>query len=619
LCDGVSRLLLQCVAAAFFCLTPSAIAAQDDERSPVKNMDTAVTTSDTAAYNRISRAMSNKKLTKRMFSLLTRKPKTPPPPVEKETSIDEQFLPYEGKIINDIRVVVLPPFGYDIRKFDSTPEITKWRKAGNNSHANTRAWVLRNNLLFRKGQTINPLIMAETESFIRSIGYVNDVYIRIDSASTTDADVTVVVRDNWSIGAYVRNVSTKIDVEVFDHNFIGLGNNFNLRGIFNTKTERKFGGGLGYRYPNLLRTFINIDASYADDIVSKYHSVALERPLQKNLNLFGQISNNVLETNLSQTAWDSISPTYNADFSASLGYAFNPTANDNTFVVAARFWDKSPLYKNVIKPDNPEYFQYIKNRMALIQLSVFRQRHFRTHMVNSFGRVENFAYGYNVSAQVGYSEWKQFSKYGLYGSFRVAANKLYRAGSVYFEGAISSFFDHKQPFEGVLKLKLDMFSSLYQIGRQNYRHFLSVNYSRRLDYIPGFRNHNFTFNDLMSMKFRNVSNFTATEKLMFKTEGDVFSSLNVAGFRFLFYAFADFGWIANYNDHLLNNRNVYWGAGLGVRIRNDLLVFRTVDLKIGYYPRMNQHGFDNFVNAGSSIPNVSPNFTPRYPDEITVH
>jgi hypothetical protein len=580
-------------------------------------MDTAVTSSDTAAYNMMLRAVSNKKrLTKRLFLLLTRKPNIPPTIVDNQVSIDRQFMPYEGKIINDIHVIVLPPFGYDVRKFDSTPEITRIREIGNNSHANTRSWVMRNNLLFKKGQEIDPLIMAETESFIRDIGYVNDVHIQIDSISTTEANVTVVVRDNWSIGAYARNVSTKVDVEVFDRNFIGLGNNFNLRGIFNAKTERKFGGGVGYKYPNLLRTFVNIDALYVDDILSRNQTVSIERPLQKHLNIFGQVSHNILKTNLSQVVWDSISPTYNEEFSASLGYAFNPIGNDNTFVISTRVLSKSPLYRDVEQPDDPEYFQFIGNRMALIQLSLYRQRHFRTHMVNSFGKIENFAYGYNVSAQFGYSKWPDLSKRGLYSSFRVAANKQYSAGSLYFEGAISSFFDQHKPFEGVLKLKLDMFSSLYRIGNQNYRHFLNVDYSKRLDYIPGFRNHNFTFNDLTSMKFKNITNFTATEKLMFKTEGDVFSSLNLMGFRLLFFAFADFGWIANYNNTLLNKDNIYWGAGLGIRIRNDLLVFRTVELKIGYYPRMNQHGFNNFVNFGSSTPNLSPNFTPKYPEEI---
>jgi hypothetical protein len=118
------------------------------------------------------------------------------------------------------------------------------------------------------------------------------------------------------------------------------------------------------------------------------------------------------------------------------------------------------------------------------------------------------------------------------------------------------------------------------------------------------------------MKFGNRTDFTATEKLMLKTEGNLFTSLNILGFRFLFYSFADFGWVTDYDRTLLNKNNIYWGAGLGVRIRNDLLVFRTLELKVGYYPRMNQRGFDNFVNVGSLIPNVSPNFTPKYPEEI---
>ncbi|MDR2026884.1 MAG: hypothetical protein LBQ01_04905, partial [Prevotellaceae bacterium] len=606
--------LLHSPAAGDFCFV-SGVSAQNTFTG--RGLDTAVTSSDTAAYNRIRQAMSNKKVTERIFSLLTRKPHIEPAAVNQNPSVDEQFAPYEGKIINDIKIVVLPPFGYDVKRSDSIPSVNRLGRAGNNTHANTRKWVLRNSLLFKKGQKTDPLLIAETESFIRNLGYVNDVHIRIDSISGDEVNITVAVQDNWSVGAYVRNVSTKVDVEVFDRNLSGLGNNFGLRGILNTKLDRKFGGGLEYRYPNLMRTFINIDAAYLDDIVSVNRNFSIERPLQKNLHIFGQTEVDIKEINLSQAVWDSISPTYSKDVSASLGYAFSPTGNDNTFVVAARFSDRNPRYKNVDRPDNPEIIQHIKNRMVLLQLSLFKQRYFHTRMVNSFGKTENFAYGYNASAQFGYSEWPQFDKRGCYASFRIAANKQGRTGSVYFEGSLSSFFDGGKPFEGVLKLKLDMFSSLYRIGNQNYRHFLNIDYSRRLNHIHGFRNYNLTLNELTSMKFRNAATLTAIEKLMFKTEGNVFSSLNIMGFRLLFYSFADFGWIADYNKTLLNRDNIYWGAGLGIRIRNDLLVFRTVELKIGYYPKVRQRGFNNFVNFGSSVPNVSPNFTPKYPEEIT--
>jgi hypothetical protein len=606
--------LLHSPAAGFFGIV-SEISAQN--AVTVKGLDTTVTASDTAVYNRLRQAMSNKKITKQIFSMLTRKPQTDQPVASRDLSVDRQFAAYEGKIINDIRVVVVPPFGYDVEKFDSVPEMKWLSRTGNNAHAKTRAWVVKNSLLFSKGQKIDPLIIAETESFIRNIGYVNDVHIAIDSISGGEANITVAVQDNWSIGAYVRNVSSKIDVEIFDRNLAGLGNNLGLRGIFNTKLNRKFGGGVEYKYSNISKTFINVDALYLDDILSTSRSLSVERPLQMHINLFGQINHTVREIRLSQSVWDSVSPTDNSEFSLSLGYAF-PGKNESTFVILTRFLDKNPLYENVDAPNRPDHYQFIRNRMALLQLSLFKQRHFRTRMVNSFGKIENFAYGYNASAQFGYSEWPQLSKRALYGSFRIAANKYSSAGSIYFEGAVSSFLNKNELFEGVLKLKLDMFSTLYRIGNQNYRHFLSVNYAKRLDYIPGFRNHNFSFNDLTSMKFNNTTNYMAAEKLMFKTEGDVFSSLNIAGFRFLFYAFADFGWIADSNRILLNRNNIYWGAGLGIRIRNDLLVFRTLELKIGYYPKMNQRGFNNFVNFGSSVPNVSPNFMPKYPEEIAL-
>jgi hypothetical protein len=582
----------------------------------VKALDTTVSVSDTMTYYRIRQAMSNRKVTRRLFSLVVRNPNTNIPVTDHNTSIDQQFSQYEGRIINDIKVIILPPFGCEVRSFDSIQPMKWFDRMGNRTHVTTRNSIMKNSLLFKKGEPIDPLIIAETESFIRNIEYVNDVSIQIDSIPDNAANVTVIVQDNWSIGVYVHDFSSKIDVEIFDRNLAGFGSGLGFRTVYNSKLNRKSGGGIELSHSNFMKTFVNLKASYLDDILSTNYIVSLERPLQKHLNFFGQISHRISQLDLSQIAWDSVSPTYNEDFSASLGYAFDPTDNDNRFVISARFQDGYPLFKRVNRPDNPEYFQYIKNRMALLQFSLFRQRYFRTRMVNSFGKTENFAYGYNLSAQFGYSKWPQRAKQGLYTSFRITANKQSRLGSLYFEGAISSFFDRRQPFEGVLKLKFDMFSSLYRMGTQNYRHFLSIDYSQRLNYIHGFRNHNFTFDELMSMKFDNVTNFTATEKLLFKTEGNVFSSLNVMGFRFLFYAFADFGWIADYDKILLDKSNIYWGTGAGLRIRNDLLVFRTIVLKLGYYPRIHQRGFNNFVNYMSSVPNVSPNFTPKYPEEI---
>ncbi|MDR2466785.1 MAG: hypothetical protein LBD35_05270, partial [Prevotellaceae bacterium] len=556
--------------------------------------------SDSAVYDRMERALSSKKISRRIFSMLTRRPPSESPVEEK--SIDEAFAPYRNMIIRNINVKVLPPFGYDVRS-DSAPQLNLLRRAGNNSHINTRNVIIRNNLMFKCGERLDPLVAAASEAFLRRLEYVNDVYIRVDSLAGGEADVTVVVRDNWSIGGSLLDLSSKIDFDVFDRNFLGLGNSIALRGIFNLKNGGR-GFGAEYGYSNFMKTFINVSASHTDNIASKNTGFSIERPLQKNLDFFGQISCRQSSVNLKYVAWDSVSPTFNSDFSATVGFAIRPPKHGSAYVLSARIFERNPEYRQVPRPDNSQIFQHVRNKMALVQLSMFRQRYFREQMLNNFGKTENFAYGHNVSIQAGFSRWSQFAITGLYASLKASFNRKLKAGSIFAEGAISSFFDRDgRLYEGVLKFRTEMFSKLYSAGTFSIRNFLSIDYTKRLSPVAGFRNYYLSFGELASMKIRSrEAEPPATKRLMLKAETDVFSSFAILGFRFLFYAFCDLGWTAANRENLLNSRNLYWGGGAGIRIRNDLLVIRTLELKAGFYPRLNQSGFNNFVNFNSSVP-----------------
>ena len=603
------RLYVFLVTVLVFCLFSDMIFARNDSIKTSNNTgnDTVSEQKDIETYNRMHKAMSGRKLSKRLFSMLTTRPRIEPP--AEEHSIDQQFMPFKNKIISNISVKVLSPFGYNVRS-DSLGKINIFEKIGNSFHSNTRNWVLRNNLLFKKGEQIDPVVIAETESILRALDYVNDVFISIDSLPDNSAEIKIYVKDNFSTGVYPRNVSTVVDMEIFDNNLFGLGNNVGLRGIYDMQLGGATGYGASYRYTNFLRTFVSINASYVDDIASRNQNYAIERPLQQSLNFFGQTSYRKMERNPQPIQYDSLSLTGDMEFSISSGYAFNRLSDKNIFVVSARCFDRKPQYGN----NNYPAHQFVENTMGIMQLALFRQRYFRDRLINSFGKPENFAYGYNVSMQIGYSKWRQFSKEGLYLSARTAFNKRLDAGSFYFEGALSSFLYAGKTFEGLLQLRMKAFSRLYVAPRNLYRFFLNIDYTKRLNPVQGLGSY-LTPSEFASMSLRNTD-YAAVERLMLQTEADMFSSLNILGFRFLFYTFGDLGWLAEDGQTLLNRNNIFCGIGLGIRIRNDLLVLRTIELKCGYYPQINQRGFNDYVHFRSSIPNKSPSFIPRYPERL---
>jgi hypothetical protein len=64
------------------------------------------------------------------------------------------------------------------------------------------------------------------------------------------------------------------------------------------------------------------------------------------------------------------------------------------------------------------------------------------------------------------------------------------------------------------------------------------------------------------------------DKMVLNLESVVFSPLKILGFRFAFFGSVDLGIISE-RESLLQESRLYSGLKLGVRIRNDQLVFNT--------------------------------------------
>jgi hypothetical protein len=107
------------------------------------------------------------------------------------------------------------------------------------------------------------------------------------------------------------------------------------------------------------------------------------------------------------------------------------------------------------------------------------------------------------------------------------------------------------------------------------------------------------------------------ERFVINYEANFYPPLNFLGFRFAFVMFADLAWISVSPD-LLTKENFYPGFGVGLRFRNDHLVFPMVQLLMGYYPKGPDLGeqdlrlfetkkfFYNYYNFQYSRPSIIP-------------
>jgi hypothetical protein len=116
---------------------------------------------------------------------------------------------YNCKIIRNITIESLDPFGFSAENKNSKPE-NQLERIGNSLHIKTKHWTIRNLLLFKKNEQLDSLLLKESERLIRSQRYVRSVIIKpIPIANCSDSiDVSVRVLDTWSAaitGAYADN------------------------------------------------------------------------------------------------------------------------------------------------------------------------------------------------------------------------------------------------------------------------------------------------------------------------------------------------------------------------------------------------------------------------------
>ncbi len=585
----------------------------------VQASDTTITEKDRREYERIKEAAQKKEWTDALYSAFFSESKTPDTQ-ETSSSLDQQYIPYDGRVINNIKIIVLEPFGTDINHPDSVNADNWFNKTANSLHINTKRYIIRGNLLFKAGDAVDPLVIAESEAFLRNTGYINDARIQIDSIPGTQmADVTVTVRDVFSIGLELHDLSVNsIDLEVYDKNFLGTGNRFWLRGIHDGSYSPTFGYGAGYLYSNLMNTFINLKASYLDQIWINEASLSAERPLQTSLDYYGKLDYYRMKQRIDQMPWDSINPPFLETWLASFGRAFNPFGHGSPkrISVAVGYIDNSPSYA-AIEPGKPDPMQYefVPSQSLLAQYSFFSQRYYRQYMIHNFGITENLASGYNITGQVGYTRCPGYFE-GMYTSLEFSAGKMYDIGNLYARAAIGTHFDHRDFYQGIIRFNGNYFTPLMRVGKSRLRQFVNVNYANVLNPIDGITDYVFfsTLTTLRTYYFDQQAK--GSERFMVNLETDFFTTLNVLGFRFLLFSFFDGGWL-RMNGELFNADNFYCGFGVGLRIRNDLLVFRTLVLKIGYYPRFDQN-LGNMLQFTTSEPARAPDFLPAYPQEITL-
>lgn len=508
---------------------------------------------------------------------------------EATSSAAENFADFKGKKIRNIQIQRLNVFGTDIGN-PSFQDSSRINRLLNRTHFKTNEGIILKYLLFSSGDEISPLVLSENERIIRQLPFIEDARIIIVPYSDDEADIIIVVKDIYSLGIdYSFKSLEKSTFKAFERNILGLGHELEFVVPFDSHYKDSPGFGVNYIVNNIGRTFSNLNLNYFNGLGRKTWGLSLSRDFLTSYTKYtGGISIKKTYTTIELDTMPLPKPLefVYQDYWLARSFLINEESVTR-IVIGARYTNNNVFTRPEIKSNSYYFLQ--KYQLYLASAAISIQKFYKTSLIYSYGRTEDIPYGTLLRITTG-REFNEFKVRTYFGADVSAGRSFTRLGYIYVNAGYSTFLKGHSPEQGLLNIRINHFSNLYKIRNFQIRNFLNINYTK------GFSRYTDEF--LMVNSRNGMSGFSndslkGNQRIMMKLESVMFSNLNIYGFRFAFFGFAD---IVVLKESTIQNQNVFvTGLGLGIRIRNDNLVLNTFQIRLGFFPNPPSYSNLNYL------------------------
>ena len=538
----------------------------------------------THLYENIETYSEKNKFTQFMFRLFF-KPVAPGPAhkVINKRLIQKPYSIFQGKIIRNINIETLDPFGNSIGD-TITASLNLLSKAGNWLHIKTHPATIRNLLLIRRNQPFDSLLVKESERLVRSMSYITDVsfFVRSTSESSDSVDIFIRELDSWSIIPGGSVSGKRISINLRDDNFMGLGHEFVNGFIWNHSTG-DYAYRTKYQIPNIYNTYINSTLQYGTDEYGNFiKNFAVDRPF------FSPFAKWAAGINFSQhlrkdSIWSGniMQFKYNAqDYWA--GHAIRIFKGNSEYyrttnlISAARFIRIRYLEKPPVTIDTLRYFTNEDFYLASIGIST--RLYVQDKFIFKFGLTEDVPVGRVISLTGGYQEKNSAGR--LYIGARFSSGKYYSFGYLSSNIEYGTFFRSSKAEQGVFTAGANYFTHLIEIGNWKFRQFIkpqAIFGIHRTDY------DSLTINDGYGLDGFNSPVLSGNSRLLFTSQTQSYAPWNFIGFHFGPFVTLSLAMLGD-AEKGFRSAKVYSQIGAGVLIKNDNLVMNTFQLSVAFYP-----------------------------------
>lgn len=568
-------------------------------------------------YDSLQIKASRNRITKRLYEVLITSGTAP---VSPELNSYEYFKTFENKVIGTITIKSLAVFGPN---FNDTARVTDiWiEKAANKLHTKSNLYVIRKNLWIKEGQLLDPDLLMDNERLLRSLPYLKDVRIILKTRGLNAdlVDILIITQDVFSFGVSgALSGLNKGNVGIYDSNILGIGHEIGTKVVFHTDKTPHIGFETYYSVNNVKGHFINFSAGYSNTYLNEGFYVSLSSDFLRPQSVYAggltalrSFRSNQITTN------DLITVDYPLNFLLLDGWYGRRLSSakklkDSRFQINlsgrikyAAFFDRpaADIYNN----------QYFANSTFYLgSLSFSRRTYIRDYLVYSYGITEDIPKGYLHELVLGYDHNEFGDRW--YSHLFLSTGNIFKNKPFYLYTSlgVGSFFKPGRFEQGMVDFKVNFISPLFEFWNVPARQFIKLNYTIGLN--------RFEDEYLLLRNDNGIRGFGSQigkgkQRFTLSIENVFFQKRAILNFKTSFFSFFDLGLVGDASS-LIFKDDYYAGFGFGLRIRNEHLIIKTLQLRLAYYPN---HPSD-VSSFGFILDEVSRtrfySFQPRQPEPL---
>ncbi|MEI9917818.1 MAG: hypothetical protein WDO14_03330 [Bacteroidota bacterium] len=555
-------------------------------------------------YDSLHEKAQRTRVTRELHEMLIRKKHR----VQKIDSVinksEDSYKKYNGMIIRSIKVKTTDLLEGSV--LDTTQEATSSvGKLVNRLHTDTRHFIIKNNLLFKVGDRVDPYKLADNERLLRQFKTIRDarIYLKPAKGTTDQVDLVVVTQDLASIGASGSYSSfDRFAFGLYNINILGYAKQLNITYYRNTAGHPVNGYEVSLSEPNFGHSFIHGVITHTNNYLRSRTIVTVGRdfltPKMKyagGAEVFKTHENFVINRN------DTLPQPYTQEsVDLWLGRAF-PIAERTNFIAAVRTNDYRFTNRPAITRDT-NFFFYNRNYI-LGGLTFFKTNYIKGSLIQGFGKTEDVPVNTWIGTTFGpeYNDFTTRHYFDVHGGIG-----RYYAKSGYFSGdiTIGGFRTNSVWEDGVVSINGRYFSNLLRAGHAKVRQFVNFNF---------IRGYNRTIYQtlLLSRGWHDSRGFVPAgdQRMTLGMETVYFTHWYYYGFKFALYHGADFNVIGDLGktfnrSGIFDRKNIFPSVRAGLRMLNDNLVFPTLSIDVNYYIRTATYKPSFSIGISTTLPRL---------------